>query len=628
MKMLPVNYRLPIFGDQKIPFRAESAQLFRWLEKNNEIRRLTNLDQLGVLKRRFSCAHHSKFEYAIMLSYLIELIKKDEEFKYKYALSRPYEEKKVRVLSSISELLKCWAFLLPLGHLHGTFPHERAILRIITSNKGIRDSFQEQFNAYPSIQKQVNSVIDNDNYYKLHQAFAVLKLHDYKISDQGKQITRYDKVLVNKYIKYLGFYISPSKDVFKKAKTIFANLRKIAYILLDSYYCNLIFSFNANHISIETIKASLQEGNSNRISNLWDALDNYLMQELYKNTECLLIENLAYRAFFKRLQKEKKDISFLITMLRQPESSYMEETFNDYLSRFKTNLHQDCEYHEVLNLSIIGLRLFDIERSLDTARKAINKKVAYLNYVVDKNIKTNANDIYIYLKNLKKIQSNSQLARHLIGRLISFCIISQRHKSKITPSFIRKFFSSKESHPGTYYSFLGSGNWNKLVFFMVGLAIKSKYSLRPVPIDKDIPIDSILIDGKTIKKLGKSPALNVKNSEFEDLIELANDIMHNNKQKKVNGKIVIYPFNIKIIAKDNKNDEGDIDSVLVNFIPNRSIELFMLQSKVRGQRYQDSKKQAAKIKQKLTNRLIVGSKSSIIRLSKKSKTSILKINFY
>jgi hypothetical protein len=629
MKTLSINYRLPIFGDQKIQFRAESAQLFKWLEKNNEIRRLMNIDQLGVLKRRFSCAHHSKFEYAIMLSYLIEMIKQDEEFKLKYSLSRPYEEKNKRVLSSISELLKCWAFLLPIGHLHGTFPHERAFLRILNANKDIHSDFLTRFNAYPRIQGQVKSIVNNDDYYRLHQAFAILKLHDSKTSLKRKDITKRDKALINKYIKYLGFYVDPTKSVFKRAKTIFSDLRKIAYVLLDSYYCNLMFSFNANHISQETIKASLRgEEGGNYISALWNSLDNYLMKELYKNTQCLLIENLAYRAFFTRLHKEKKDIDFLINQLWESNSGYMDKTFNDYLTKFKVNLHQDCEYYEVLNLSIAGLRLFDIESRLDESRKVINgkSKVAYLNYVVDKNIKTRSTDIYIYLKHRKRIRSNLPLAKSLVNLLIRLCILSQKQLGENIPVVIRKFLTGKDGHLGAYYSILGAGNWNKLILFMVKLAIKSKYALRAVSIDKNIRFDAMLLDKKGIKKITDYFINKVKNQELEDLIKLASDVMERNKQQSIRGRLIIYPFNIKIVSKQNKVEEGDIDSILVNFVPNKLIELYMLQSKAKGQRYQDSRKQATRTKRMLISRLGVRTKSSIFRLSNKSKASVLKIN--
>lgn len=630
MKTLTINYRLPIFGDQKIQFRSESAQLFKWLEKNNEIQRLANLDQLGVLKRRFSCAHHSKFEYAIMLSYLIELIKQDDEFKHRYNLSRSYEEKEVRVLSSISELLKCWAFLLPMGHLHGTFPQERAVLRIINLNKDIHSDFLERFRVYPGIQKQVQTIIKNDDYYKLHQVFAVLKLHDLKTSTKSKDIAKQDKALINKYIKFLSYYIDPTKRVFKRAKSIFSDLRRIAYILLDSYYCNLIFSFNANHISQETIKASLRrESEDSYISNLWTALDSYLMKELYKNTECILIENLAYRAFFTRLFNEKKKISFLVDLLWMPDSGYMEKTFNDYLAKFKINLHQDCDYKEALALSINGLRLFDIEDRLDGVRKVVNdrRKVAYLNYVADKNIKTHAVDIFIYLRKLKRGHSNVQLARNLVNLLIRLCIASQKNIGGTIPLFIRKFLTSKGGPFGTYYSILGSGNWNKLVFFMITLAIKSKYALRAVPIDKDIRFDALLLDRKNIKKFNELLPKQ-KNSELEDLIKLASDILNHNKQKSIKSKIIVYPFNVKIVSKDNKKEEGDIDSVLINFIPNILIEMYLLQSKVKGQRYKSSKNQASSVRKMLITRLGGSNKTEIFRLSSKSKTAVLKINLY
>ncbi|HPS19819.1 MAG TPA: hypothetical protein PKY78_02375 [Candidatus Omnitrophota bacterium] len=625
--MYQINYRLPVFGDQKIELRKESDELFRWLERNNEIRRLMNIDQLGVLKRRFSCAHHSKFEYAVMLIHLIEMIKQEDDFKFKYCLSRPYEEKGETVISSVSELLKCWALLLPTGHLHGTFPHEKAVLRILGIKKELQDNFLVRFDPYPEVRNKVETIIKNDDYYKMHQAFAVLKLSGYITAKNRKYITGKDRALAARSIKYLGYYINPHKEVFKRAKSIFSDLRKIAYVLLDSHYCNLLFSFNSHHISQETIKASLRKENGdNYVYDLWNSLDSYLMKELYKNRQCLFIENLAYRAFFTRLHKEKKQIEFLFDLLKHSDSSYMEKTFNNYLSRKKIDLHGDCEYCEVLNLSIFGLRLFDMEKRLDEIRRMINElgKLEYLNFVTDKNVRNHANEIHIYLRSRNGIRKRYELINFLISLCLRLCIVSQEKVREMVPVYIRRLYTGKYGSIPAYFSVLGAQNWNKLVLFLLQLVFKSQYQLRSTPIDKKDNMDGVYLDRKNIEKFGEYTK-NVNNQELYDLLQLTRDVYETNRQQKVKGKVIIYPFNVKVVKKGDKVEQGDVDSVLINFIPNKPLELYMVQSKVKGQRYGDARKQAIKIKEMLHGELNKNKRASIIKLSSGAKAAVLKV---
>ena len=257
MKPLKPKYRLPIFGEVDIFLRKESASVYKFLERNNEIRRLINLDQLGVLRRRFSCAHHSKYEYCIMIIYLIELV--HQEFKFLYPLSGSIKKKKKKrkiIISSIAELLKCWALLLPIGHLHGTFAFEKAFLKFLFHNPAKKDNFLKNFKCLKKVYKQIEDIIETGDYYRIHQAFAILKLLKQSNSEN-------DRDIIDNAIQYLSFYLDPNTKLLRRAREVFSILRQIAYVLLDSHYSNLLFSFSNPQITLDTIGSTLRKKDEN-----------------------------------------------------------------------------------------------------------------------------------------------------------------------------------------------------------------------------------------------------------------------------------------------------------------------------------------------------------------------------
>jgi len=194
----------------------------------------------------------------------------------------------------------------------------------------------------------------------------------------------------------------------------------------------------------------------------------------------------------------------------------------------------------------------------------------------------------------------------------------------MVPVYIRRLYTGKYGSIPAYFSVLGAQNWNKLVLFLLQLVFKSQYQLRSTPIDKKDNMDGVYLDRKNIEKFGEYTK-NVNNQELYDLLQLTRDVYETNRQQKVKGKVIIYPFNVKVVKKGDKVEQGDVDSVLINFIPNKPLELYMVQSKVKGQRYGDARKQAIKIKEMLHGELNKNKRASIIKLSSGAKAAVLKV---
>lgn len=611
--MAQIKYRLPLFGEQTLPLRAESASVFEWMDTTIELRRLKNMDQLGVLKRKFSCAHHSKFEYVCMMLYLIEMC--SQELKDVFSISREIRISKNKTISSITELLKCWAILLPIGHLHGTFANERAVLKRILMDEKSKKDFLGKFHRYdPALIKAITEILNDENYYKFYQCLAVLKLIDYK------KRKRKSKILVskiNRSIDYVTVYLVPDKDVLIKAKRIFHQLRQIAYVLLDSHYCNMLFTFDKNILK-ETIKMSLKQSKDETyVTNLWKSLDTYLVQELYRNTESIFIENLSYRSLIMKPTKDKTLLGHISGQLYDCDSNFVDKTLADYLRLNKIDLTTEHGFCKELKLSISNMKLFDIERKLDIVRKEINtERCAYVNFDVSKSPAGKGNDIHIFLnsKAWKLVGIRGKLISFLFVILLRFSIVNQKDLDRFSPEKLKEFLGllNIDTSPLTFL------NWQELLAFLLKIIFKDKYVFKNRAIVSKLDYALLWSHKLDLEFLGKS-----KNQELSDLFESVKktDALNKGQPQSINN-IIIFPFNIKIVDKQNKQEIGDIDSMYINFISHNQIQIYMLQSKALKQSSGDAFLQAKTIKGAIRTQFIKRNKTSIEKLNSTGKSVV------
>lgn len=76
---IELEYHIPTLGNIRTCLHKESADLFSFLEKQGEIQRLKKLDHLGVIRFAYESAHHSRWEYIILLLSLIDRCKDVED---------------------------------------------------------------------------------------------------------------------------------------------------------------------------------------------------------------------------------------------------------------------------------------------------------------------------------------------------------------------------------------------------------------------------------------------------------------------------------------------------------------------------------------------------------------------
>jgi hypothetical protein len=544
-----------------------------------------------------------------MLSYLIEMV--HQEFKFTYGLAKPIKLKGTKKISSVCELLKCWALLLSIGHLHGTFAFEKASLKLICRDDKLKANFLNRFRN-SDIYNKAKKIVEREDYYRLYHLLTILKLRKY--SKRSKK-TVGDKALLNRFKQYVSYYINPVDQSLRRAKDVYNVLRRIAYIILDTHYCNILFSFQNTQITAETIKASLKKENDGYSSNLWDALGKFLYFELYKSTSSIFIENLAYRSLFLRMKSKQKDLKFIVNQLFVADSSFIDQTFNKYLKKNKIDLNGDHGYKEELKLSISGISLFNLEKDLDRLRSIINQKDDFLNYDVCKNPRGGHNTIYLFFRKMTHAKHNPRIIDFCFRFLCEKCLDSENICEENMPEEIKKILNVI----GISHSFLNSDNWTNLLVFLFKIIFKERCATTIDNRQNPRGLNAMFLGPAAFRDIDIQQ---IKNDEVKMLLSVVESIY---SQSEIKNKIVIFPYNIKLRDKKNKDDLGDIDTALLNMTEDKKLVLYLLQSKKLGQSYSKVEKQAKVIKNLLLSKYCNKNNAQIEKMPK-GKVAVLKIN--
>jgi hypothetical protein len=223
-----LSYYVPPLGSVSLTLRDESATSWRFLDEAGEVARLRQLDHLGLIRTVWDGAHHPRWEYAVSTLHLIERCREPYEVRLSAAVSNPHSGID---LSSGYELLRCWALLLNIGHLHWTFSAERALLFELRESDS---AAKEIFEALPSreVRAWAREIIASARVYQLFQVLAFLRL---KHLDEVRVPHSYD---IDVLASYLTLYVisNESSDRMAHLRRIYRNLRRLAYLALDTHY--------------------------------------------------------------------------------------------------------------------------------------------------------------------------------------------------------------------------------------------------------------------------------------------------------------------------------------------------------------------------------------------------------
>lgn len=223
---MELTYHLPPVGTITTTLYNESEIVYRFFHGTGELDRLKNLDHLGAIKLAWEGAHHSRWEYIAFMFALIDRCAEIEEIHIRSEVKLCDNER----VSSGRELLKCWAFLLNVGHLSWTFTSERALMFELLSedNRDLRELLiKEYFSKDKDLEKWATNIIDNGDFYKFYQVLSFVRLH---------HLTKKNKLKIP-WEKCLKLYVlNDISDKISRLKDIYHQIRRIAYLSLDSHY--------------------------------------------------------------------------------------------------------------------------------------------------------------------------------------------------------------------------------------------------------------------------------------------------------------------------------------------------------------------------------------------------------
>jgi hypothetical protein len=216
-----IRYHIPSVGTISARLHAESRELFAFLEGTGEISRLRRLDHLGAVRLAYDGAHHSRWEY---IATVLALVDRAGTI-HRTQLHSEVRSSGVVLASSGEELLKSWALLLNVGHLHWTFAAERILLQELWRSRGARLRFRQSLPA--RFQAGAEAVLRDGDYYSLYQYISVHRLE--RLATAVVDAPQWESIMA-------AYILAPRTDQVERLRRIFRRLRRVAYLGLDTQY--------------------------------------------------------------------------------------------------------------------------------------------------------------------------------------------------------------------------------------------------------------------------------------------------------------------------------------------------------------------------------------------------------
>jgi HD superfamily phosphohydrolase len=299
-------YFIPGIGIYNLDIeRAKPVKiLYDFLDEVGEIDRLKNLDHLGIVREVIDGARHSRFDYIALIFALID--NWAQQIKEIHTASKVGVEPKGNV--SGKDLIKCWTLLFNIGHLEWTFFTERILLEVLHERElhtklieGIEDE---------EIRKKAEEIFEFYDYNHFYQILAYLRfrcLYDrYGDKISKNWFKRYEWMLKKYIVDDFSDKAKESNIVY--LKNLHRNARKIAYLLLDSFYTpsglNLssVLLFGNPELMLSIVFDETE------ISNTLKFLNRQLYKSVYLNEKVLAIQSLCYEPLKEELTRKVESL--------------------------------------------------------------------------------------------------------------------------------------------------------------------------------------------------------------------------------------------------------------------------------------------------------------------------------
>jgi len=352
---MELKYNISQLGMINAYLFGNAEKCYEFLENKKYIKKLEEMNQLGVIQNTTIKTSHKRMEYVVLQLFILNLLKgrplnfdsKSRKEKYNLGLSNTNKIGKFTV--SGMDLISIWILLFNSGHLMGTFASEKGLLKSIKNNSALYEIFEN--NMPNELKPLFKRSIDNNEVYHLHKLLIIFSLNIHYKQARKQKNKEFIKFLINCCQEYVL-----NRDKRKiKLILIFNKIRQISYLFLDSQYSAFPINF-----SITPILLNLDEyineilSNSSYFNKTLNSLDSLLAHNIYYSKESIEEFNLHSYNYYKKFVNKNFTENELKNMIISAENTkFTKETKNDSLHIFLDfNGFLEIFYEEKINTDL------------------------------------------------------------------------------------------------------------------------------------------------------------------------------------------------------------------------------------------------------------------------------------
>lgn len=586
VRTLTLQYQLSKLGKITANLYPCSIMCYNFLSHFKRIERLKRIDHLGIIRKVYEGAHHSRWEYVMLqlglLHYLNNKLIDSDGNKIKNRLGLSNKKNKFSFLDpSGTEILQIWILLMNSGHLPYTFSSERALLRAFLENENLKDTF---LNGLPNNFKDYYEVtLEKEDVYSIHKNIIAFYIEFYKQRNHKIPPIRYGFLQ-----EMLRLYIQPENKNQKLINT-FKRIRQLSYLFLDSENSPFPINFDITNIFLNLdyyVKDIFEKPNSS-IAKILDSFDNFLSINMYHSAETIREFGYHSNQIKQKIQTASlqnadqlynflvKDANFetkrrdwgktpifhlLLDVTQHTSDSLIAENFADLLS-YNTEEIWKSEYNE---------------NALLTFHKSGNRKHMAINLSFCKESANNMGTIGRFIEDI--IDVNMDLRDSIIYQLDNLVLDDGVEPVRLENNYIEAY---KEGIPTIMDNIFEDPYQDIFLSILDYLMKPNLFSEFKDTFDNNvIPATSLHLDEVT-NKIKNTQAMAYYHGYHPELLkskrhelEVINETFTNLSRDLPKSFIALS----EILIHDNINDIAEIDGLIIGSINNK-LNIFLIEAK-------------------------------------------------
>lgn len=301
-----LTYHLPALGNAALTLQDESAGLYRFLELSGEVARLNKLDHLGLVRVAWSGAHHPRWEYVVTILHLIERCKDATDIHLNTRVQVGDGE-----ISSGAELLRCWALLSNVGHLHETFSAEASFLEEVARSRAARQAFLGEFST-EAAREWAERLVSDRRIYSFFQALTFIRLRGLSeaVALPAESLKSFEDI-------FFTYVLGGGDDQLVLLKRVYRNLRRLAYLGLDGHYVPAVIGLDLHQVASDIpafTRLVIRDDASATQDDELRALEQYLYREFYMGRTVLAATAARDRRLREAIRRSLRSNGFRETL--------------------------------------------------------------------------------------------------------------------------------------------------------------------------------------------------------------------------------------------------------------------------------------------------------------------------